>query len=190
MNGFALGRRDGVCVFLLAAVSSISVASAQGVSAGLGLGIAVPTGRLGAERLPGPIVQAFATLGDAERRVRLQLGAEGVWIQGKGDSSPLSSVDGDFRSLALVASVIVAPKKQGVRPYATAGAAIHRLSIEEQTNPYGAIPGARGGIGFEAPWRRQRIRGEVSAHAILSDFGTGRDWAMGSYSSITVGILF
>lgn len=180
------------CVCLVAGSFLIApVAPAQQLSTGIALGVAIPTGDLGAERLPGPLVHAFVILGSARRIVRLQVGAEGILIRGKRASSPMSSsAEGDLRSLGLLASVLMAPRMELVRPYLTIGTALQRLSIPGRMNPYRTILGARGGLGLEAVWRKRTFRGEVTPHIVLSDFGTGQDWSLGTYVPITLGILF
>lgn len=168
-----------------------AVAPAQQLSPGVALGVAIPMGDLGALRSPGPLVHGFAILGSAQRIVRLQLGVEALLIPGEPHASPLSSTaKGNFRSLGLLASVLVAPRTEGVRPYLTVGAAIQRLSVPGQVNPPRNVLGARGGLGLAALWRKRTIRGEVTPHIVLSDFGTGQDWSLGTYVPITFGIQF
>lgn len=185
-----LTYRSWICV-MAGGLLMGRVAPAQQLSTGIALGAAVPTGDLGAERLAGPLVQAFVILGSGERIVRLQVGAEATLIRGKRASSPTSSsAEGDLRSVSLLASVLMAPRMEGGRPYLTVGAALQRLSIPGRRNPYGTMVGARGGLGLESVWRKRTFRGEVTPHIVLSDFGTGEDWSMGTYVPITFGIRF
>lgn len=180
------------CVCLVAGSFLFApVAQAQSLSTGAALGVAFPTGDLGAQRLPGPLVHAFVILGSAERIVRLQVGAEAMLIRGKRPSSALgSSADGDFRSLGLLASMLVAPRMEGGRPYLTIGTALQRLSIPGRRNPYPISLGARAGLGLETLWRERKFRWEVAPHIVLSDFGSGEDWSMGTYVPVTLGIQF
>jgi hypothetical protein len=167
------------------------VASAQRVDPGIGVGVGFPTGKLGEHRRPGPVVNAYALIGSATRTVRLQVGVEGAWFSGKPRLSAFSSsAEGDLRMVGLIATVLIATYGDGIRPYLALGGGLQYMSVENRRNPYGSVPALRGGIGLEAPWGKRSVRAEVHAHGILSDFGTGRDFVMGTYVPVTISLQF
>ena len=91
---------------------------------------------------------------------------------------------------SILGSVLIAPRLSGMKPYVTLGGGVQWLSVENSMNPYGSIVGVRSGVGVEGPWGRKTFRAEISAHAILSDFATGKDWAIGAYIPATFAIEF
>jgi hypothetical protein len=176
---------------LASSAVATSIASAQKVEPGIGVGVGFPTGRLGAERHPGPIVNGYAVLGSPERTVRFQIGVEGAWFRGKTNPSALgSSAEGDLRIIGLLANLLIASGGERIRPYLTLGGGLQSLSIKNRRNPYGSIVGLRGGVGLEAPLGNNSVRVEVQAHAILSDFGTGQDFGLGTYVPFTLAFQF
>ena len=179
--------------FLLVFVinAKTSSAKAQHISPGVALGVAVPTGGLGRERSPGPLTQVYAILGKPDRIVRFQISAEGMWCPGKpAPTSLTSSAYGNLRALSVLGTLLIAPASADVKPYLSLGGGLQSLAIEGRQNPYGRLVGVRSGVGIEAPLRRIRVRAEVSAHAVLSDFGTGRDFRIATYVPVTLAIQF
>jgi len=125
-----------ISVCLAGSVGAAPIASAQKLEPGIGVGVGFPTGRLGAQRLPGPVVNAYAVLGSPERTVRLQLGVEGARFRGKTNPSALGSSDeGDARVIGLLANLLIAPGSGRIRPYLTLGGGLQSLTIENRDNP-------------------------------------------------------
>jgi hypothetical protein len=179
--------------FVLVSLGNLGAtrAGAQNIAPGLAVGIGVPIGDLGRERLPGPVVQTYAVLGERNRIARLQIGAEGAWFPGNAAAPAIaSSAYGDLRVFSILGSVLIAPRSSGMKPYVTLGGGVQWLSVENRVNPYGSIVGVRSGLGVESPWGRKTFRAEISAHAILSDFATGKDWGMAAYIPFTFAIQF
>lgn len=174
------------------AAAAATPLGAQGVSLGVAAGVAVPTGPLGANRSPGPVAQASVYLGGFGRRVRGRVDVEAAWFPGGGQPPGrlASSDEGDLRVSGVLASLVVGPRGGPVRPYALVGAGAQGLSVPGRTNPYGAVPGVRAGVGVRATVWGLRLHAELVPHAILSDYGTGRDFEIGTYWPITVGVRF
>jgi len=176
---------------LASSAGATPIASAQKLEPGIGVGVGFPTGRLGAERQPGPVVNGYAVLGSHERKVRLQIGVEGAWFRGKTNPSGLgSSAEGDLRIVGLLANLLIASGGGRIRPYLTLGGGLQSLSIENRRNPYGSVVGLRGGVGLRTLWGNTSVHAEVQAHAILSDFGTGKDFGLGTYVPFTLALQF
>lgn len=176
---------------LLSSAGMTQVASAQKVDPGIGVGVGFPTGLMGEHRRPGPVVNAYALIGSATRTVRFQLGVESAWFSGKPRLSALgSSAEGDLRIVGLIVNLLIATHGDGIRPYLALGGGLQYMSVENRRNPYGSVPALRGGIGLEAPWGNRSVRAEVHAHAILSDFGTGKDFVVGTYVPVTLSLQF
>lgn len=136
-------------------------------------------------------MQTYAVIGKPDRIARVQIGAEGVWFRSRASAPALgSSAYGNLRVLSILSNVVIAPPLSGIKPYLTLGGSVQWLSIEGRTNPYGRLFGLRSGLGIEAPWGKKSARAEISAHAILSDFGTGRDFRIGTYIPVTFAIQF
>jgi hypothetical protein len=165
--------------------------SAQAVSPGVALGVAVPTGDYGETRSPGPLANLSLTFREPESRIRFRVEGEAVWLSGRGDSSPFpSSSSGDLRILSVLASMLLAPNTGGVRPYFVIGGGPQWLSVPNGVNPYGTLYGVRAAIGLEGKWRGRSLRSELGAHAVLSDYATGRDFGLGTFVPFTVGVQF
>jgi hypothetical protein len=182
---------SGTWVLLVVVASaSVSAVGAQHVAPGLAVGIAVPTGGLGRERSPGPVVQTYAVIGKRDEIARFQIGAEGVWFRGRSPAPVASSAYGNLRAIGILGNVVIAPPVSEIKPYLTLGGGVQWLSIEGRTNPYGRLLGLRSGLGIEAPWGNASARAEISAHVVLSDFGTGVDFHPGTYFPVTFAIQF
>ena len=179
-------------LFCLASSAGVTrVASAQKVDPGIGVGVGFPTGALGEHRRPGPVVNAYALIGSATRTVRLQLGVESAWFSGTHRlSAHASSAEGDLGIVGLIANLLIAPHVDGIRPLLALGGGLQYMSVENHRNPYGSVPALRGGIGLEAPWGKRSVRAEVHFHGILSDFGTGKDFVVGTYVPVSLSLQF
>ena len=172
-------------------VAVVPRAYAQHISPGVAIGVAVPTGDLGRERSLGPVTQIYAVIGRPDRVLKFQISAEGAWLPGKSPPASLtSSAYGNLRALSLLGSLVIAPALDSVKPYLSFGAGLQDLSIQGRQNPYGRLVGVRTGVGVEIPLRELSLRAEVSAHAVLSDFGTGHDYSIATYFPITFAIQF
>lgn len=180
------------CLVLVALVCAVPTKlPAQRVAPGFAVGVAIPTGRYGETRRLGPLSQLSLVFRDPESRVRFRFEAEGVWFPSreKGSASA-SSTQGDLRILSVLASVLLAPRVQGARPYLVVGAGPQWLHVPSSVNPYGAVFGLRAAVGLEGQWSGRRLRGEVGTHAVLSDYATGRDFGLGTYLPLMLGMQF
>jgi hypothetical protein len=180
------------CLVLIGVLAAIPCElSAQPVSHGVAIGVAVPTGDYGETRHPGPLAHVSLTFRDPERRIRFRVEGEGVWFPVRDDSSPIpSSSAGDLKILSILASVLLAPNSGSVRPYFIIGGGPQWLSVPNSINPYGLLLGVRAAIGLEGKWSGRKLRAELGAHAVLSDYATGRDFGLGTYVPVMVGIQF
>jgi len=95
-----------------------------------------------------------------------------------------------MRILSGIATLMIGPRANGVRPYFLFGAGPQWISVPKVPNPYGSVPGARTGIGVEGRARNWTLRAEITGHAVLSDFATGHDFHWGTYWPLTVAIQF
>jgi hypothetical protein len=134
-------------------------------------------------------------MGGPGRRVRLRAEAEAAWFAGQGVPAGRGlSAGGDLRVIGAGASVLAGPRGGPLRPYALAGAALQWLRAPAQVTPYGAALrralGVRAGAGARLAVGRVELRVEVAPHLVLSDYATGRDFDLGSYWPITLGIGF
>ena len=180
----------GCVAFCLLLLFGSSGLAGQGAFPGVALGVAVPSGDYGDTRGTGPLAQLFVVFGGPDRRLRLRLDAEGVWLPARGPDNPVSIPGGDMRILSGIANLIIGPRGSEARPYFLFGVAKQWVSVTNGTNPYGAVPGARAGFGVEVPIRHWTVRAEIAAHAVLSDFATGHDFGLGTYWPVTVAIQF
>ena len=181
--------------FLIVSATMLAVVrvSAQSVEPSLALGVAVPTGGLGAQRSAGPLLRAAVTLGNRERRhVRFRLELEGAWLVGDERRAVSRSWSaGMFRAVSGLATMVVGARgTPTVAPYLIIGMGLQRLSVVGVTNPYGMTFGVRGGAGLQ--WRvgSRTMFAEVSSHAAATDFGTTSDFSLATYVPITIGIRF
>ena len=180
-------------VFLCTALGAAPAvaAGAQDVQLGVAGGVAVPTGRYGETRSTGPLVRGTLLLGDPRRHVRLRADVEGAWLLDEdGRATAGSSHDGTMRALGAFASVVVGGTGPRFAPYLVAGAGAQRLRVAGVRNPYGTTLGVRAGGGVRWHLGRALLYAEVAAHGALTDFGTGRDFAAGSYVPVVVGVSF
>ena len=162
----------------------------QEMRAGFALGAAVPAGDFRETRGTGPVAQLFVLFGGADRRIRLRVEAEGVRLPGHTPASSSTSTGGDLYILSGIGSLIMGPRSTPVRPYFLLGAGPQLVSVPKQVNPYGSVTGIRAGFGVEGRLRSWTIRGEIAGDAVLSDFGTGRDFGFGGYFPLTLAIQF
>ena len=166
-------------------------ADAQTVAPTLAAGIAVPIGNYGVQRSAGPLLRAGLTMGAPERHVRLRVEGEGAWLLDRADgSAALGSQDGTLRALGLLVTLVAGPHLGRYTPYALVGAGPQWIRVAGATNPYGASLGARAGAGLRVRAGRVDLEAEVAAHGVASDFGTGRDFAPGSYVPLAIGVRF
>jgi hypothetical protein len=181
-----------VCVILLGVAGVVPCeASAQPVSPGVAIGVAVPIGDYGETRSPGPLAHLSLTFGEPGRRVRFRVEGEGAWMPGREDPSPFpSSADGNLRILSILGSVLLAPNTGSVRPYFIIGGGPQWLAVPDNVNPYGRVFGVRAAIGLEGKWRGRKLRSELGAHIVLSDYATGEDYTPGTFVPFSVGVEF
>ena len=183
--------RRWVVTSLLAVVSAGGPVGAQAVSLGFAAGVAVPTGAYGAARASGPVVQGVVTAGGPTRRVRLRAEAEAAWFAGQEVPAGRGlSAGGDLRVAGVGLSLLMGPRGGPVRPYALVGAARQWIRVPGRVNPYGSVFGVRAGAGVRAAVGRTEVRLEVTPHVVLSDYATGREFDIGSYWPVTVGVSF
>ena len=175
---------------LAAIFVSARAIAAQVIHPDVGLGAAVPTGPLGEGRGIGPLVRLGFVVGDTARRIRLRVEGEAAWMPAREARGRTSSPVGDWRAFSLVGSVLIGPRGSRVASYLVLGAAAQGVDIGGQTNPYGTLAGVRAGAGVRGRVGAYVLRVEVTPHAVLSDFGTGRDFAVGTYWPISVGLTF
>ena len=180
------------CLVLIGVVAGIPCElSAQPVSSGVAIGVAVPIGGYGDTRSPGPLAQLSLTFRNPESRVRFRVEGEGAWMFGREDPSPFSSsAEGDLRILSILASVLLAPDTGSVRPYFVIGGGPQWLAVPDNVNPYGMSFGVHAAIGLEGKWRGRKLRSELGAHLVLSDYATGEDYTPGTFVPFTVGVEF
>ena len=182
-----------VYLIVSAAMLVVVKVSAQSVEPSLALGVAVPTGGLGARRTAGPVLRAAVTLGDRERRhVRFRLELEGAWLVGDEPRAGSGSWSaGTFRAVSGLATMVVGARgSPTVAPYLIIGMGLQRMSVVGRTNPYGATFGVRGGAGLQWQVGPRTMFAEVSSHAAATDFGTTSDFSLATYVPITIGIRF
>ena len=179
------------CVaFAMVFVFGGSKLGSQEIHPGFGLGVGVPAGDYRKTHDSGPLGQLFVVFGGADRRLRLRIEAEGAWFPGRVPANTGSSTSGDMRILSGIATLMIGPRANGVRPYFLFGAGPQWISVPKVPNPYGSVPGARTGIGVEGRARNWTLRAEITGHAVLSDFATGHDFHWGTYWPLTVAIQF
>lgn len=111
-------------------------------------------------------------------------------MNGSPNSSDGSSAFGDLTAGSVIASMLIGPARTSVAPYVLAGLASHWLAVDGVSDPYGTLFGGGVGMGMRGRVGRVDLRVESALHGIVSDFGTGRDFAMATYSPVTVGIRF
>ena len=181
----------GFVVIVGALAATVGTLQAQGVSPTASFGVAIPTSYYADHRTAGPVIRGGLTLGGPQRRVRLRLEGEGVWLPARGGSAPRTgSADSALRSIAVAGSLLVGPRNQRFAPYMLVGGGPQWLRIRGSVNPYGAVPGLHAGIGFRARGARVSWLAEISWHAVLSGFGTGHELSPGTYTPLTLGIEF
>jgi hypothetical protein len=182
-----------ICLIAAAATIAGTPLGAQSVERSLAVGLAIPTGGLGAQRTAGPALRAAATFGDRQRRhVRLRLELEGAWLIGDERRAGSGSWrTGTMRTVSGLASMLVgATGTPAVAPYFVVGVGVQRMSIVGVTNPYGLTFGVRGGAGLQWQVGRRTMFAEVSSHAAATDFGTTSDFSLATYIPLTIGIRF
>lgn len=174
-----------------ALVISPSRAVAQTVQVGVSGGLAVPTGAYGRTRVPGPVVRGSITLGGPQRRVRFRGDLEGAWLLDQADGASIGSgQQGTIRAVSALAAVVAGPTGGRVAPYVIAAAGVQRLTVKGTSNPYGTTTGVRAGAGLRVRLGRSAIHAEIASHLALTDFATGRDFDIGSYVPLVVGVSF
>jgi hypothetical protein len=172
------------------AVLAVEPAQAQAGEPSLAAGIAIPTGGLGTERMPGPLLRAGYAFGDRQSsHVRLRLDIEAAWLLARAGASTRGR--GTFRSVSALSSLLVgATAAARVSPYGLVGLAVERLAITGNRNPYGTTVGLRAGLGMRWRLRDRMVFAEVAPHVALTDFGTGQDFDVGVRVPLVVGIAF
>jgi hypothetical protein len=169
-------------------VLTLAVPSARGQSAIASVGIAIPTGGLGARRGAGPIARFGGEWRPPVSAVNFRLEAELASMLGSPGGSNGSST-GDLKSFAGLATVVVGSSGQR-RGYATLSIAAQSLSVRGANNPYGTTPGLRAGFGFRMPAGKRWLVIEAARHLNVTDFATGRDFEAGTFNLITAGLRF
>ena len=106
------------------------------------------------------------------------------------EAPAVRSFTGDLRILSVLASVLLAPNNGIVRPYLVLGGGPQWLTVPDDVNPYGTLYGVRAAIGLEGKWSGRKWRAELGAHAVLSDYATGRDFGLGTFVPVMVGVQF
>ncbi len=167
--------------------------SAQVAQLGIAGGLAIPTGAYGETRTAGPLIRGMLSLGRPSWVARFRCDFEGAWLLDQADRDGPdfgSSRQGTLRAVGVIALVVAGPAGGRLAPYVVAGAGAQRLRVEGVRNPYGLVTGVRAGAGIRARLGRAAVHAEVTPHWALTDFGTGRDFGVGSYVPIAVGISF
>lgn len=178
---------------VLVTAMSAGVLAAQPPEPSLAVGVAVPLGGLGEQRVPGPVLRGALTFGDRRRSgVRARLELEAGWIPGRDRESSRSAwARGDVRSVTAAGSLLMgATAASAVAPYAVVGLALERLAISGQRNPYGTTAGLRAGIGARWRWRERPLFAELTPHIALTDYGTGGDFNLGVRIPVVMGVSF
>jgi hypothetical protein len=153
-------------------------------------GIAVPTSGLGAARSVGPVVRAAVLVGTPTRRIRLRAGVEAAWMPGEGSGTSLSASQGDLRVFSASGSVVFAARGSGTGPYALLGAGVQRMRASGAANPYGTGGTVHAGVGFRMPVARSMLHVEITPQVMLTDFATGKDFSLGTYWPMSIGLSF
>jgi hypothetical protein len=177
------------CIVLVVLIASIEPLPAQTIRPEAAVGIAVPAGRLGEDRRPGPLARAGVVLGGPANVVRFRVDAEGSWMPGKGGSSQ-SSAAGSLWAASAVGTLLIGRTNGETAPYLLLGAAAQRLEVRGTPNPYGTLAGLRMGLGLRRRFGRHVAGFEITPHAVLSDYGTGRDFSIGTYWPFIVRLTF
>lgn len=171
---------------LLLAVIAPTCLRAQSPEPFVAVGVALPSGGLGAQQAPGPVVRGGLTYGDRDRsHVRLRVELEAALLPGRAANR------GTFRSgSALVSLLVGTTAAPVVAPYGLVGLAVERLAITGVRNPYGTTVGLRAGLGVRSRvWSRPMFV-EVAPHLAVTDFATSRDYSAGVRVPIVVGVAF
>jgi len=164
-------------------------ARAQAVQLAVAGGVAIPTDDYGETRTTGPLVRGTLLLRGPERRVRFRMDAEGAWLLDRTDRAITgSSRDGTMRVVSALASVVIGGTGPRIAPYLLAGAGVQRLTVEGTRNPYGRTLGMRAGAGVRWLVGRVEMNAEITPHWALTDFGTGREFGLGSYVPVAIGV--
>ncbi|MEJ7760194.1 MAG: hypothetical protein WKF55_11475 [Gemmatimonadaceae bacterium] len=164
---------------------------AQAVQVGVAGGFAIPTGAYGRTRIPGPVVRGSLSVGGPQRRVRLRGDIEGALLLDQADGESIgSSQEGTIRAVSIFVAAVAGPTGGRLAPYVIAGAGLQRLTVKGTRNPYGTTAGVRAGAGLRFRFGRSAIHAEVTSHLALTDFATGRDFDVGSYVPVVIGISF
>lgn len=180
-------------VTLVTTMSAAGSLAAQPPEPSLAVGVAVPLGGLGEQRVPGPVLRGGLTFGDPRQsRVRARVELEAGWIPGRDRERSRSAwARGGLRSVTAAGSLLMgATAASVVAPYAVVGLALERLAISGQRNPYGTTAGVRAGIGARWRWRERALFAELTPHIALTDYGTGGDFNLGVRVPVVMGVSF
>jgi hypothetical protein len=191
-TGSLLTRCIVAAASVAAALAPVAAARAQSVQVGVAGGIALPTGAYGRVRGPGPLVRGSLWLSDPQRRLRARGDVEGAWLLDR-MVDPMragSSTEGSLRAVSALVSIVFGGTGPNAAPYLIAGAGPQMLRVTGARNPYGTTLGVRAGAGVRWHVGRAVLHAEVAEHFALTDFGTGRDFGMGSYAPVVVGASF
>lgn len=163
---------------------------AQGWRPEVAAGVAIPRGALSEQHGVGPLLRAGVLFGRVERRVQFRVDGEVSWLPRNASATAALSEPGDWRTVGAVGSAIMRFRRRGLTPYAVLGVAVQHVTVKHRSNPYGAVPGLRVGGGMQGRWKRSVIRLEVTPHVVLSDHGIGREYGVGRYWPLAVGLTF
>lgn len=180
------------CLALTIAICSAPALGAQTLTPSIAAGIAVPTAGLGTSRTLGPLLRGSLLVGAPDRRVRFRGDIEAAWMPATAQpAAPVSSSTGDLRVISVLADLVIGPRgNDSVQPYLLLGLGAQSMRVSGVTNPYGKVPGLRGGVGLRGHVGRFGMSAEITPDLILSDFATGRDFRLGTYWPVSVGISF
>lgn len=179
---------------LLAALAtlacSVQTLNAQSIQPDFGVGMAVPIGALGAKRDPGVYARAGLIFGRPARILRFRFDVDGAYMHRDATATPdISSATGALRSMSLAGSLLVSART-ATSPFATFGIGVHSLKNRNFPNSYGSSVGLRTSVGLRHRVGRHAFALEAGAHLLLTDYGTGADFATGVYFPLQFGFTF
>jgi hypothetical protein len=176
---------------LLVLVFGVALAADAQPRIGIDLGMAVPTGALGTHRSAG----VAATLSAGRRAPGFSPRLDVTWTRLYGDDGPVgvgtNSGRGDYSSAGIRVSALYRSRGRGVAAYGLLGTGLYTISIERDQNPYGDVFwGSHAGVGIEVPIGVAAVSAEVSAVAMVTDYGAGALNFPTVHVPLTVGVRF